>query len=209
MSGVKIGGAWKIPTTTSVKVGGAWKTASVVSVKVGGAWKTTTLGGAPPPVMTYVTTGVFEVSNTTDGIYTATLVSGAGTATQSTVNGKVRFTLSGANARFAITFAYAVGAPQSVPDYIERKAYTYSCRQEGYECCSGCNCYPVCSGGCSSDSSCGGYGQCGCSGASPWFCGTVSVVCSTCCTTCYREVCDVLISQPGYTNSGTEWYKVD
>lgn len=217
MSGVKVGGVWKTPTTTSVKVGGVWKTASVVSVKVNGVWKTTTLGGAPPPVMTYVTTGVFEVSNTTAGIYTATLVSGSGAITQSTVNGKVRFTLSGTNSRYAITFAYAEGAPQSAPDYVERKAYSYSCREVSYSCSYSCNCVTTpsncyCSapvnGSCPPGTS--PNGQCGCGGATPCMGGTIGgTSCQTCTGTCTNTVCDVLIDQPGYTNSGTEWYRVD
>lgn len=216
MSGIKIGGAWKTPTTTSVKIGGTWRTASVVYAKIGGVWRTTTLGGAPPPVLSYVSTGVFEVSNTTAGVYTATLVSGSGSATQSTVNGKVRFTLSGVNSRFSVTFAYASGAPQSVPDYMERKAYTYSCRSVPYSCCGSCNCRleggdcycsaPV-NGGCPPGTS--PNGQCGCGGGTPCMGGSIgTVVCDTCCSTCYNTYCDVLIDQPGYTNSGTEWYKV-
>jgi hypothetical protein len=216
MSGVRVGGVWKTPTTTSVRVGGVWKTASVVSVKVGGVWKTTTLGGAPPPVIEYVSTGVFEVANTQDGIYTTSLVSGSGSVTQSTVNGKRRFTLSGANSRFSITFSYAAGAPQSVASFMERKAYEYSCREVPYTCCSACNCRTegadcFCvapdADGCPPGTS--PNGQCGCGGATPCMGGSIgTVVCDTCCSTCFETVCDVLIDQPGYINSGTEWYKV-
>lgn len=209
MSGVKVGGVWKTPSTASVKVGGTWKTVGAVSVKVGGTWKLTTLGSAPAPEIAFVSPGVFEVTNTMNGVYTTTLVSGSGTVTQSTVDGKRRFTIDGTTARFAVTFSYAAGGPQSAPDYMERKPYAYSCRQEGYSCCSGCNCQAVCSGSCSSNPADGGYGQCGCGGSSPWFKGTVSVQCQTCCSTCYREVCDVLINEPDYQNSGSDWYKVN
>lgn len=214
MSAVKVGGVWKTPSTAFVKINGVWKTVSTVSVKTGGAWKVTTLGGAPAPELAYVSTGVFEVTNTDlTGVYTTTLVSGSGTVTQSTVSGKRRFTISGTNARFSVTFSYAAGSPQSAPDFMERKSYTFSCRQVPYSCCSSCNCrleggncYCVpgpCTGGCPAS------GQCGCGGANPCTCGSIgTVVCDSCCSTCYNEVCDVLIDQPGYTNSGSEWYKV-
>lgn len=217
MSGVKVGGVWRTPATVSVKVAGAWRTAATVSVKVGGAWHVSTMGGAPAPVMTYVSAGVFEVSNTEAGVYTATLVSGSGTATQTTVGGKIRFTLSEKTARFSVTFAYAVGAPQSQPDYMERKEYAHSCRTVPETCGSPCNCslvgsncYCVAPGpsGCPAGTT--PNNECGCAGTStPCMGGSIGhIECQICYSDCSYEVCDVLINEPDYTNSGSEWYKV-
>ena len=219
MSGVKVGGVWKTPASAAVKVGGVWRTAATTSVKVGGVWRTTTLGSAPMPEITYVSTGIFEVSNTeSTGVYTATLVSGSGTATPSTVAGKHRYTLSSANARFALTYQYAAGSPVSAADFMERKAYTYSCRTVPATCYNPCNCrneggncYCVGpdpnTGGCPAGTS--PNGQCGCGGGSPCMGGSIgTTVCDQCPYDCSYQVCDVLIDQPGYTNSGTEWYKV-
>lgn len=214
MSAVKIGGVWKTPSTAFVKVGGVWKTVSTVSTKVGGSWKISTLGGAPAPELAYVSTGVFEVTNSDlTGVYTTTLVSGSGTVTQSTVGGKRRFTISGDTARFAVTFSYAVGSPQSAPDYMERKKYSYSCRTVSQTCYQSCNCRLeggncYCAPGpCAAN--CPPNGQCGCTGATPCQCGSIgTVVCDSCPYDCSYQDCDVLINEPGYTNSGTEWYKV-
>lgn len=124
MSGVKVGGAWKTPGSVHVKVGGSWKQAATVHCKVGGAWKLTTLGSPPAaPVMGYTSTGVFTVTNPVAGaVYTATNVSGGGTATW---NGTANtFTLSSATSRWTVSASWASGAPQSAVDYMERKAYT-------------------------------------------------------------------------------------
>jgi len=212
MSGVKVGGVWKTPASAAVKVGGVWRTVASSSVKVGGAWRTSTLGSAPAPVIAYISTGVFEVTNTADtGVYTPTLISGGGTANVSTVDGKRRYSLTSVDARFSLTYSYAAGAPQSAPAFMERREYNYSCRENPYECCVGCQpCSVTCSGGCSG-SPCPpgvgqGYGECGCP---TYYCGTITVNCSTCCSTCYGDpICDELIDEPGYINSTTEWYKV-
>ena len=75
-----------------------------------------------------------------------------------------------------------------------------NCRLEG----STCYCTPgPCGGGCSAN------GQCGCGGANPCMCGSIgTVVCDCCSYDCSYPVYDVLINQPGYTNNGTQWYKV-
>jgi len=219
MSGVKVGGVWKTPASAAVKVGGVWKTVATSSVKVGGTWRTSTLGSAPAPIIAYISTGVFEVTNTADtGVYTPTLISGGGSANSSTVAGKRRYTLTNTTARFSLTYSYAAGAPQSAPDFMERRPYTYSCRDAPYTCCSPCNCRNeggncYCTGpdpntgGCPAGTS--PNGQCGCGGGAPCMGGSIgTTVCDDCCSTCYETVCDVLIDQPGYTNSGSEWYKV-
>jgi hypothetical protein len=222
MSGVRVGNAWKTASNASVRVGGAWKTVSTVSVRVGGAWKVSTLGTAPPPIITYVSTGVFEVANTDlTGVYTTTLLTGSGTANQSTFNNKRRFSLTSENARFSVTFSYAAGAPQSSPGFMERLAYTYSCRLGApYSCnCGPCNCRTeggncFCvapdANGCPPGTS--PNGQCGCGSTFPnlpCMGGSIGTfVCDTCCGTCQDQICDVLIDQPGYINSTTEWYKV-
>jgi hypothetical protein len=213
MSGARIGGEWKTPSIVYTKVGGQWKIVGQSFTKVSGTWRTTTFGSPPPsPVMSYVSTGVFSISNYDPTLtYTATLISGSGTATFNASNG--RYTLSSTNARFSVTSRYAPSAPASDPDFMERKSYTYSCRTVPQTCYSSCNCrleggncYCVagpCPGNCPPN------GQCGCGGAFPCTCGSIgTVVCDSCPYDCSYTVCDVLINQPGYTNSGTEWYKV-
>lgn len=169
---------------------------------------------APPaaPEMAYVTTGTFEVSNTVSGaVYTATLVSGSGTATQSVVNGKVRFALSSTTARFSVTASWTVGGTASAADYMERKPHANSCYTPSWQCNCNCystgNCWCVAPGpsGCPAGTT--PNGQCGCGGGSPCMAGSIGeTICN--CSTCYgSQVCN-LIDAPGYTNSGSEWYKV-
>lgn len=173
---------------------------------------------SPPaaPIMAYISTGVFEISNTitSDVTYNTALVSGSGTATASTVNNKIRYTLSSTTARFSITAQWTAGGSPSAADYMERKPYSYtpdtrySCTVCGnpYGCWKSCGC--ECSGG-----GCGCYGnsgaswgQCGCPGNMCWYnWGT--------CQDCYQTTCGsapTLIDETanGYTNSGTEWYKL-
>lgn len=212
MSGIKINDAWVQPTSIYVKVDGQWKILSNTSAKVDGVWKTTTFGSSPPkPTVSYVSTGLFALNTFDPSLtYVATLVSGSGTATLNTING--RYTISGADCRFKVDISYVPGSP-ATSVYMERKSYTYSCRDVTYT--YGCNCRLV--GG---DCSCvecrnGGSdnGQCGCTGYFPngqkkCMVGSIgTVVCDTC-TGCCNSVCDVLINQTGYTNSGSEWYKV-
>jgi hypothetical protein len=216
MSGVKVGGAWKTPSIVYTKVGGQWKIVGQSFAKINGTWRTTTFGSPPPsPIMAYVSTGVFSISNYDSTLtYTATLVSGTGTATFAPATG--RYTLSSTNARFSVTSKYAPSAPESTPDYMERKAYTYSCRTVAQTCYTSCNCslqgsncYCVAPGpsGCPAGTS--PNGQCGCGGGTPCMGGSIgTVVCQSCPYDCSYQVCDVLIAQTGYTNSGTEWYKV-
>jgi|LakMenE18May11ns_1017448.scaffolds.fasta_scaffold9952796_6 hypothetical protein len=169
------------------------------------------------PVMAYFSTGVFSISNYNSSlVYVATLTTGSGTATLNTSTG--RYTLSGADSRFSVVAKYGAGAPESTADFMERNAYSYSCRTvDGGQSCVNCNCYL--------DAGCGGcisgpgqcppgqsqsYGQCGCPGYMCWtyYNGTV---CGSCCTdNPDYDVCDVFINESsgGYTNSGTEWYKV-
>lgn len=213
MSGVKVGGVWKTPASAAVKVGGVWRTVASSSVKVGGVWRTSTLGSAPAPIIAYISTGVFEVTNTAStGVYTPTLLTGGGTPEVSTVGGKRRYQLTGVDARFSLTYSYAAGAPQSAPAFMERREYNKSCRPNPYECCPSCPpCGYTCSGYCTGGEPCPpgsgqGFQECGCP---TFFCGTITTWCSSCCTTCYGEpICDVLINEPGYINSTTEWYKV-
>ena len=184
MSAVRVGGEWKTPANTYVRVDGAWRTVAVMSARVGGNWLTTTFSAPPAaPIMQHVGTGVFEVSNTLDNVvYTASLDSGSGTASQSIVGGKVRFTLSSVNARFAVSTGWASNAPQSAPDYMERKAYTYHNEYQCWEVTySGSNLHYVDTGGgtgywswdCPGGS--GGGGQWGVNVCKRTDCGNVSV----------------------------------
>lgn len=168
----------------------------------------------PDPIMAYVSTGVFSISNYDPTLtYTAALVGGSGTATLNASNG--RYTLSSANARFSVIARLSINSPASNPDFMERKSYTYSCRQvprtETYydqPCyldagCGGCKSGP---GQCAPGQT-QSFGQCGCPGYMCWNYYN-GVVCTQYTRTVYDTYCDVLVNQPGYTNSGTEWYKV-
>lgn len=146
MSGVKIGGVWKTPAVTYVKVAGVWRTVATVSAKIGGTWRTSTFAGPPAaPVMTYLgsgttNNGLFEVSNTASGVdYFATNISGGGSATKTTVNGKVRFQLSASPSRWKVEARYAVGAPVSAADYMERKPAQRAEYDQWYNPCGDCN----------------------------------------------------------------------
>jgi len=169
-----------------------------------------------PPIMAYVTTGQFSISNYNPTlIYVATLTTGSGTATLNTSTGI--YTLSGSNSRFSVVAKYGAGAPDSDQDFMERKAYEYSCRTVSQTCCNTV-CIQECSCGCTGPDGSGGCppgtspnGQCGCGseGRPPCMFGCIG--CQTygqSCYDCSYTVCDVLINQPGYTNSGAEWYKV-
>lgn len=171
-----------------------------------------------PPIMAYYTTGQFSISNYNSTlIYVATLITGSGTATLNTSTGI--YSLSGADSRFSVVAKYGAGAPDSDPDFMERKAYTYSCRTVPQTCCTTV-CIEQCSCGCTGpDPNTGGCpagtspnGQCGCGTTYPNLpCMFGCIGCKTygqSCSDCSYTVCDVLINQPGYTNSGSEWYKV-
>jgi hypothetical protein len=161
------------------------------------------------PVMAYFSTGVFSISNYNPAlVYVATLTTGSGTATLNTSTG--RYTLSGADSRFSVVAKYGAGAPESTADFMERNAYSYSCRN--VETCVSCCCSVTCGGYCSG-TPCPpgvgqGYNECGCGGATAYYCGSITVTCGQSCST--SQVCDVFIdeSSGGYINSGTEWYKV-
>lgn len=202
MSGIKVGGVWRTPGNSFVKVGGVWRTVASVQTKVGGSWQMTTLGAPPAqPTLTKVSAGVFEVSNTdTNLTYSATLVSGGGSATQDVVNGKVRFTLTNANAAFGITAAWAPGAPTSAATNIERKAYTYHTEHQCWEVTyQGSNLHYV------DDGQGGGYWSWDCPGGTggggQW---GVNI--------CKRTDCgDVQVKDgtpAGYTDSHGEWWRI-
>lgn len=211
MSAIRINNAWKTPSIVYAKVGGQWRIVGETFSKINGVWRGTTFASPPDsPVMTYVSTGVFEISNYDDSLtYETIFKSGSGSASFNSSN--ARYTLNGANSAFDVVARYAPGSPASKPGYMERKAYTYSCRQVSYTESYGCNCYLDAAINCCGDHCVGcanqSWGQAGCP---TWMCWAYynGVVCSTCTrTVCCRTVCDVLINQPGYTNSGSEWYK--
>jgi hypothetical protein len=207
MTNIKIFGEWKNQGASFVKVDNVWRSISRSFVKIDGVWRDSTFGSPPAkPIMQYVSTGVFQISNYNSALTYETIfkIGSGGTATLNTSNG--RYTLNGTWSGFDVISRYALGAPASAPGYMERKPYSFSCRIVPQTCSQACNCRAVCNGFCSTDP-CGGYGQCGCQAPAIWFCGTVDVVCDQCPYDCSYEVCDVLINEPGYTNSGTEWYK--
>jgi hypothetical protein len=159
------------------------------------------------PQIDYFGTGQFSILNYNPTlIYESTLLSGSGIATLNTSTGI--YTLNNTNARFSVVAKYFSGTPNSAPGFMERKSYTYSCRTVPQTCEQGCNCSVSCNGYCNTGPCPPGVGQgfreCGCP---DFYCGTITVTCQVCYYDCSYVVCDVLIDQPGYTNSGTEWYK--
>jgi hypothetical protein len=170
-----------------------------------------------PPIMAYVTTGQFSISNYNPTlIYVATLTTGSGTATLNTSTGI--YSLSGANSRFSVLAKYGAGAPDSDLDFMERKQYEYTYR-DAATTCSRTVCLKECSCGCSApDPSTGGCPpgtspntQCGCGqeGRPPCMFGCIG------CEQegpesypCTERIYDVLVQEPGYIDSGVEWYKV-
>jgi len=214
MSGVRVSGAWRTPAITSVKVAGTWRTAATVSVKINGVWRLSTFAGPPSkPTMSFQnSTPQFSITNYSPSlVYAAIPSSGSGTATLNTSTGV--YTISGGSSQyyFNVTARYAIGAPESLPGFMERKPYSFSCRQVTYTQAYGCNCGLV-GGNCYCvDCATGGVksNQCGCT--APNVC-TVGSIGTVVCQTCYQQVCcsticDVLINEPGYTNSGGAWWR--
>lgn len=219
MSAIRVNGAWRTPSIVYAKVDGQWRIVGETFSRVNGVWRSTTFASPPDrPIMTYVSTGVFQISNYNSTLtYEAIFKTGSGgTATLNTSNG--RYTLNTAWSGFDVVARYAPGSPASAAGYMERKPYSFSCRQVFGTCCDTCcelvggNCGCVGAGpsGCPPGSS--PNGQCGCGGPGrECMTGTIGeVVCSSCnCRSCVvANPCDVLINEPGYVNSGTEWYKV-
>jgi len=195
MSGIKVGGVWRTPGNSFVKVAGVWRTVASVQNKVGGAWQMTTLGAPPPqPTLTHVAKGVYEVSNTdTQLTYSATLVSGSGSAIQSTVGGKVRYTLTAEDAAFGISAAWAPGATASTETNVERKKYTYTNQP-----------YQTCTDNCQAGGGPGGEGDCWCGSRQG----------DLCCGGCYGQTCTwhdnyVKNGTPsGFVDEFGEWSKI-
>jgi hypothetical protein len=212
MSAIRVNGQWKTPSIVYAKVEGQWKIVGQSYSKVDGLWRQTTFAGPPTkPTMSYVSAGVFQISNYNSTlIYEAIFKVGSGSASFNSSNG--RYTLNGVNSGFDVVARYATGAPPSAAGYMERKAYVYDCRQVSYTESFSCNC--------SLDAGCGqpfqpcppgqlpSFGQCGIDGPMCWAYYN-GVVCQTCTrTACCQTICDVLRNESGYTNSGSEWYKV-
>jgi len=216
----KINATWRSQGFTAVKVGGQWRTIARSFVKVGGVWRTAGLGNPPAkPTLVYHSTGQFRITNYNSSFNYQTRFATGSSPTVPQLNTSTGiYTLGGANSGFFVSAAYAAGAPRSVEGYMERKAYRYSCRNIMGTCCQSCcslqggNCGCVQAGpsGCPPGST--PNGQCGCGGPGrECMTGTIGdVVCSPCnCGPCVvGTVCDVLVNEPGFINSGTEWYKV-
>ena len=209
MSAIRVNGAWRTPSIVYAKVGNEWRIVGETFAKIDGVWRSTTFASPPDrPIMTYVSTGVFQISNYNPTLTYETIFKvGSGSASFNSSNG--RYTLSGVNSGFDVVARYVPGSPVSAAGYMERKAYSYSCRNVSYEEEFGCNCrldagcFCCPCPGCANPS----WGQCGCPGDMCWTYYN-GIVCDTCRrTVCCRQICDVLINEPGYTNSGSEWYK--
>jgi hypothetical protein len=211
MSAIKINGQWKTPSVVYAKVEGQWKIVGQAYSKVDGLWRQTTFASPPArPVMQYVSTGVFQITNYNSSLlYESQFVGGSGSASLNTSNG--RYTLNGANSAFNVVSRYASGSPPSEAGYMERKAYSYTfrlvprsetyfdqpCRLDADAFCNPGNVQP-----CANPS----WGQWGCPTEMCWIYYN-GVVCTQYSRTVYDQVYDVLINEPGYTNGGSEWYK--
>lgn len=211
MSGVKIGGAWHTPGSVSVKVAGSWRNVATVSTKVAGTWRISTMGSPPAaPVMGYVSTGVFSVTNPVAGaVYTPTLISGSGTAAWSA--GTSRFTISSTTARFSVTAGWASNAPQSAVDYMELFPYAWTPDTRTYGTCGGNTTGGECTHSFPVTPPCGG-GNCstGCENPS-WCCDARNPSVyhpPYTCQTGGSAPAFIDYSSSGYTDSGSEWYKV-
>jgi len=203
MSGVKVGGVWRTTGNTYVKVGGVWRTVATVSVKTGGVWHNTDFTVPPAaPIMGWVSYGIFNVTNPVAGaVYTPTLISGGAGASWD--EGNKRFTLSSTVARFSVTAGWgatSTGIPQSAPDYMDRQARTVDSVWIDFSQCSNpCgNCRTDvnphtwscgCGSGCN-DSGGGQWGDCICRGPGYW------------------TYPDHSYAGAGYTDGGSEWWKV-
>ena len=64
MSAIRIDNAWKTPGIVYAKVSGEWRIVGETFANIDGIWRSTTFASPPDaPIMTYVSTGVFEISN--------------------------------------------------------------------------------------------------------------------------------------------------
>jgi len=183
MSGVRVGGAWKVPAQTFVKVAGSWKTVASIHTRVGGAWKVSDFSGPPAtPTLTHTALGEFTIGN-----YDAALTY---VVTNGTRVGAV-VTVPGADSVMTVTAAYAPGAPASPAKSGERKSYTTTPTDvfESYV-------HGLPPDGVSN------YGG----SAAP---GTVWLYCTAPAgESLHQRGINRLINQPGYTDQYGEWFKI-
>ena len=170
------------------------------------------IAGAPTlsaPIMGYVTTGVFSVTNPVSGaVYTANLVSGSGTATwDATYN---RFTLSAVDARFSVTVGWSPSSPQSAPDYMERARYQWTADTRTWGTCGGVWVGGECTSAHSVTPPCGEGSGCGAGCDNPsWCCDSRTPAYYVEPYTCQTGgSAPVFIPLAGYIDSGAEWYKL-
>ena len=220
MSGPKIDGVWKTPSSVYAKINGEWKIAAQTYSKIDGVWKETTLSSPPAkPILNWHSTGKFIIVGYDSSlVYEPSLVSGSGSATLDTSTGI--YTLSGANSAFNVVAKYAVGALPSSTAYMERKARTTVQVLVGYET-YGCDCVEnrvaTCNDAPGTDSDCcrrcpapsyDGQNRCIC-----WNFGLPNPLCYSQCTDFNRPI----YSYPDdkkwanspyfYTDRGSEWSK--
>lgn len=173
---------------------------------------TTFLATPATPTLSYLgSTGRFTISNY-NSAFTYTVTSGTRSGSTLTLPSNS----STANVS-AVSFS---GGSSSASRTYQNKPFAYSCRTiPGGQSCQTCcivpgYCYcgpPGPSGGCEGGSS--PNGQCGCGGSVPCMYGTISCQQTgscNCVTIPDSQVCDVLISETGngFTNGGSEWYKI-
>lgn len=220
MSGVRVDNAWKIPSRVWVRVDNAWKIVALSRARVNDAWRITTFGAPPakpqfnqttdPATTSHVATGVFRIRN-----YDSTLAYSISNPASSRSGSDI--TLTGVNSSANVTAAYAVGAPQSDPGYIERRAYTFTavpptCTPNPPSCnpncapaydCGGPDGFPGCI-------PCWGYGPDGSPGADGTICcgGSRGATCNPTPPTCTPNPPSKNPTPAGYLDSFGEWWRV-
>lgn len=165
---------------------------------VGYTYNTYVATPAQPNLSYLGTTGRFTITNYNAAyIYSTT----AGTISGSTL------TLPSANSSATVVARSFAGGDASPGRYYENKAHSYTpdtryCTVTGQYCCeTGQYCH------CGTDAPCDGqsWGQCGCPGPMCWYGSYCTKYCDS--VSCGGSA-PALINEPGYTNGGSEWYKI-
>jgi hypothetical protein len=210
-----INGTWRKQGYAAVKIEGSWRPIIRSFVNINGTWFPAGLGVPPAkPTIVFLSNGFFQIQPYTASLtYERIFRGGSGDAIINTSNGVIQ--LTGGNCSFDIVAKYGPKTPASVPTFIERKQRSFSCRAVSYtETVCDCRLDAQCGGCLGPGQSCPpgqsqSWGQCGCPGPMCWvyYNGVVCDICRTE-TRCCRQICDVLVNEPGYTYTGTEWYRI-
>lgn len=151
------------------------------------------------PVLSHTAKSQFTIQSYNSSlVYTATLLSGSGTANLNTSTGV--YSLSDANARFSVTAAYSSNGTQSPAAIMEVKAYTCTYYNHPYQNCT-TSCYPACGPTLAGNEP---YGLPCCWG---WSYNGAGLCCTTGCSTVDNYTCDKDPLPLGYTDTYGEWWR--